>query len=173
MIWGGEDDDTGPVSAMAFKPLATVVEQADARLRDVEGPALEKLVSTLYEERSRKAIGSFGLTQRVQGYWDRSDTEIDLVAVAADDETIRLGTCKRSPDKLVSDLTRFDGHAARFLAASPRFRGWTVEKVAIAPALDADQRRAIAEHGYLAEDLNDLTRGLETPSGSTLAVEER
>ena len=161
----------GPVSAQAFQPLAAVVEQADARLRDVEGPALEKLAATLYEERSRKGIGSFGLTRRVQGYWDRSDTEIDLVAVAEDEKTVRLATCKRSPDSLVADLPRFDGHVGRFLAASPRFHGWTVQKVAIAPALDADHRRAAAARGYLAEDLGDLTRGLDVAHGPSPAAE--
>jgi len=149
-----------PVSAMAFRPLDLVVRQADERLADVEGPALEKLVGTLYEERSRKGVGGFGLTERIQGYWDRADTEIDLVAVGGEDQVLRLVTCKRSPDKLVADLPRFDGHVARFLGASPRFRGWKVEKVAVAPAMDVEVRRRIAERGYLAEDLDDLTRDL-------------
>jgi hypothetical protein len=35
-----------------------------------------------------------------------------------------------------------------------------VEKVAIAPTLDADQRRTATSAGYLAQDLNDLTAGL-------------
>jgi len=149
-----------PVSAMAFRPLDLVVRQADERLADVEGPALEKLVGTLYEERSRKGVGGFGLTERIQGYWDRADTEVDLVAVGGEDKVLRLVTCKRSPDKLVADLPRFDGHVARFLGASPRFRGWKVEKVAVAPAMDVEVRRRIAERGYLAEDLDDLTRDL-------------
>lgn len=152
----------GPVSAMAFKPLEAVVAQADQRLREVEGPAMEKLVATLYEERSRKGVGSFALTQRIQGYWDRSDTEIDMVALAEEDATLRLATCKRSADKMVADLDRFDGHVGRFLAASPRFREWKIEKVAVAPALDAAQRRAIEQKGFIAEDLAELTRGLDT-----------
>jgi hypothetical protein len=150
----------GPVSAMAFRPLALVVEQADERLREVEGLALEKLVATLYEERSRKGIGGFGLTERVQGYWDRSETELDLVALAEEQRTIRLVTCKRSPDKLARDLPAFDGHVARFLASFRRFDGWKVEKVAIAPRLAPEVRRAITERGYLPEDLGDLTAGL-------------
>jgi hypothetical protein len=149
-----------PVSAMAFRPLALVVRQADERLADVEGPALEKLVTTLYEERSRRGVGNFGLTDRIQAYWDRADTEIDVMAFAGEDDVLRLVTCKRSPVKLVADLPRFDGHVARFVTASPEFGGWKIEKVAVAPTLDAEVRRRIADWGYIAEDLNDLTRGL-------------
>jgi hypothetical protein len=149
-----------PLSAMAFRPLDVVVRQADERLAEVEGPALEKLVATLYEERSRKRIGDFGLTERIQGYWDRSDTEIDLVAVAGEDEILRLVTCKRSPEKLVADLPQFDGHVARFVTASPKFGGWKIEKVAVAPSLDPDARRRIEERGYIPEDLNDLAIAL-------------
>ncbi|HEX9049367.1 MAG TPA: hypothetical protein VF841_02430 [Anaeromyxobacter sp.] len=151
---------SSPVSAMAFRPLDVVVRQADERLADVEGPALEKLVATLYEERSRKRVGGFGLTERIRGYWDRADTEIDLVAVAGDDKVLRLVSCKRNPEKLVADLPRFDGHIARFATASPKFGGWKIEKVGIAPSLGADARRRLHERGYIAEDLNELARGL-------------
>jgi AAA+ ATPase superfamily predicted ATPase len=148
------------VSAMAFRPLDVVVRQADERLANVEGPGLEKLVATLYEERSRKSVGHFGLTERIQGYWDRADTEIDLVAVAGDDHVLRLVTCKRSPEKVVADLAAFDGHVTRFVTASPKFGGWKVEKVAVAPVLDKDARQRIEARGYVAEDLADLTQGL-------------
>jgi hypothetical protein len=153
-----------PVSAMAFRPVEAVVRQAEERLREVEGPALEKLVATLYEERSRKGIGDFALSERIKGYWDRSDTDIDLVAVAQDANVVRLVTCKRSPEKLIGDLPRFDGHIQRFLAASPRFASWKIEKVAVAPGLAPSERRAIQERGYLPEDLSDLTSGLAAPN---------
>lgn len=156
-----------PVSAMAFRPLDLVIRQADERLADVEGPALEKLVATLYEERSRKGIGDFRLTDRIQGFWDRADTEIDMVGLAGDDKILRVVTCKRSPEKLVVDLPRFDGHVARFVAAFPKFGGWTVEKVAVAPTLDADTRRRITERGYIPEDLSDLTLGLRQRAKSS------
>jgi hypothetical protein len=156
-----------PVSAMAFRPLDVVVRQADERLAEVEGPALEKLVATLYEERSRKGIGDFRLTERIQGYWDRSDTEIDLVAVAGEDKVLRLVTCKRSAEKLVVDLAQFDGHVGRFVTASPKFGGWKVEKVAVAPSLDAEVRRRVQERGYIAEDLDDLVRGLRERARGT------
>jgi hypothetical protein len=47
-----------PVSAIAFRPLDGLIEEADQRLADVEGAALEKLVGQLYEERSFKASGT-------------------------------------------------------------------------------------------------------------------
>lgn len=149
-----------PVASINFRPVDALVIQADARLADAEGHGLERLVATLYEERSRKGLGDFPLTAAVRGWWDRGDTEVDLVAINEDDRAIRLGSCKRSADRLIADLGRFDGHVARFLQHMPRFQGWEVRKVAVVPHLDADQRRAITAAGYLAEDLRDLTEGL-------------
>ena len=79
----------GPVAAVSFRPVDQPVADADQRLRDVEGRAFEKLVGVLYEERSRKGIGDFPLSERINGYWDRSGTEIDLVALNAPDRVIR------------------------------------------------------------------------------------
>jgi hypothetical protein len=111
-------------------------------------------------------VGSFGLTEKISGYWDRNDTEIDLVAVAGEDKTVRLLSAKRSPEKLVADLHRFDGHCARFLEASGQFKGWKVEKVAVAPKLSAAARKEIEQKGYIAEDLVDLTHGLTEAKAS-------
>jgi hypothetical protein len=60
----------------------------------------------------------------------------------------------------VADLGRFDGHVARFLQAFPRFESWQVEKVAIAPSLTPEARKAIETAGYLPQSLDDLTEGL-------------
>lgn len=149
-----------PVASTSFRPVDLLLEQADVRLADAEGHGLERLVSTLYEERSRKGLGDFPLSHAVRGWWDRGDTEIDLVALDEDDERLRLGSCKRSADKLVKDLGRFDGHVERFLRALPRFESWSIEKLAVAPSLDSAHRRACASAGYLAQDLDDLTEGL-------------
>ncbi len=150
-----------PVSAIAFRPVEQLVQEADQRLEDVEGGALEKLVGQLYEERSRKGIGDFPLTQRIQGYWDRGDTEIDLVAVNETDETIRFGSCKRSPTKLLSDVNNFKGHVARFLETMPRYQKWQVQYVAVVPVLAAEERAVLTRHDVIPQDLNDLTTGLE------------
>jgi uncharacterized protein len=150
-----------PVSAIAFRPVEQLIQEADQRLEDVEGGALEKLTGQLYEERSRKGLGDFPLTQRIQGYWDRADTEIDLVAVNETDECIRLGSCKRSPSKLLSDVNNFKGHVERFLDTMPRYRAWKVQYVGIAPVLDAEQRTILVRHDVIPQDLNDLTLNLE------------
>ncbi len=151
-----------PVASMNFRPIPTLIAQADARLADAEGHGLERLVATLYEERSRKALGDFALTQAIHGWWDRNDTELDLVALDDESKRLRLGTCKRNPDRLIADLSRFDGHVERFLdtRAGRRFADWTVEKVAISPVLDGAQRQAVERAGYLPQDLGDLTEGL-------------
>ncbi len=149
-----------PVSAIAFRPIEELVDEADQRLADVEGASLEKLVGQLYEERSRKGIGDFPITHRVQGFWDKADTEIDLVVVNESTETIRFGSCKRSPAKLISDVNHFKRHVDRFLQTMPKYRGWSRQFVGISPVLDADQRVVLTRHDIFPQDLHDLTRGL-------------
>lgn len=149
-----------PVAATSFRPEAVLVQQADERLHESEGFGFERLVGQLYEERSRKGTGDFALTRRIQGYWDRGDTELDLVALNDDDQVIRFGTCKRSASKLVADLGRYDGHIERFLSAHPQYREWTVEKVALAPVIGEDVRRAVHARGYLTQSLPDLMADL-------------
>lgn len=149
-----------PVASVSFRPIDTLVGIADERLMDAEGNGLERLVATLYEERSRKAVGDFPLTERVRGWWDRSETEVDLVAMNEDGRILRLGSCKRSPGRLVRDLPKFDGHVVRFLDAFPQLKTWKVEKVAIAPSLDPETRAQITSRGYLPQDLTDLIAGL-------------
>jgi AAA+ ATPase superfamily predicted ATPase len=149
-----------PVSAIAFRPLQELVDEADQRLADVEGGSLEKLAGHLYEERSRKGVGDFPITHRVQGFWDKADTEIDLVAINEATETIRFGSCKRSPGKLISDVNNFKKHVARFLQTMPKYQSWSQQFVGISPVLDADQRAMLASHDIIPQDLNDLTLGL-------------
>jgi AAA+ ATPase superfamily predicted ATPase len=150
-----------PVSAIAFRPLNDLIEEADQRLADVEGGALEKLAGHLYEERSRKGIGDFPMTRRVQGFWDKADTEIDLVAVNDAERSIRFGSCKRSPRKLLSDVNNFKQHVERFLRSMPKYQEWTKQYVGIAPLLDAEQRAILNGHAIIPQDLNDLTIGLD------------
>jgi hypothetical protein len=150
-----------PTAAIHFRPLQVLVEQADQRLMTAEGYGLERLVGQLYEERSRLGVGDFPLTSRIEGWWDRRDTEIDLVALDETSQRLRLGSCKRAELALLKDLANFDGHVARFLKAFPRFADWQVEKVAIAPSLTPETRRAIQTAGYLPQSLADLTEGLQ------------
>ncbi len=149
-----------PVSAINFRPEDELVSRADRNLQTSEGHGLERLVGQIYEERSRKGLGDFPLTRRIDGYWDRAGTEIDLVALNEDDRVLRFGTCKRSASRLAPDLGSFDGHIERFVRAHPRYSSWTIEKVAIAPVIDSRQRHEIQGCGYRPQDLMELTEGL-------------
>ena len=149
-----------PVSAMNFRPTALLIDQADKHLQDVEGHGLELLAGQLYEERSRLGIGDFNLTQRIGGYWDRNDTEIDLVALDEDDRVIRFGTCKRNATRLPGDIPLFAGHIERFLEAYPAYRHWRIERVAIAPRIGSDIRSQLGSQDVIAQDLIDLTKDL-------------
>jgi AAA+ ATPase superfamily predicted ATPase len=150
----------GPVSAIAFRPLDQLVLEADQKLAETEGRSLEKLTRQLYEERSRLGIGGFTVTETVQGYWDRSDTEIDLVACNSTTQAIRFISCKRSASKLVADATNLQTHAQRFLAEKNEYRGWKIEYAGVTPRLNQSQREVLAAYGIVAQDLIDLTRDL-------------
>jgi uncharacterized protein len=149
-----------PIQALNFAPVPRLIEQADERLAVVEGHSLEKLVAAIYEERSRKDLGDFPLTSRIQGFWDRAGTEIDLVALSEGDRRIRFGSCKRSAERLVSDIPVLDAHVKRFLAAHPEYSAWKIEKVSIAPTITPETRSTLQAAGHLVQDLNDLTAEL-------------
>ena len=149
-----------PISAIAFRPLEELIDEADERLAETEGGSLEKLAGQLYEERSRKGITDFPLTHRVQGYWDKANTEIDLVAINEATKTIRFGSCKRSSRKLLADTNNFKQHVQRFLETMPQYQSWTRQYVGIAPVLNAEERTMLTSHDITPEDLNDLTVGL-------------
>lgn len=149
-----------PVSASAFRPLETLVAQSDNRLAEVEGYALEDLAAQLYEERSRLGSGDFALSERIRGYWDRSDVEIDLVAVSEDEKAIRFGSCKRQGDKLARSIPALVAAAERFMMSHKAYRGWGVEYVAIAPRITRLQADEIRCQGGIPQSLGDLCRGL-------------
>lgn len=151
-----------PVSALNFRPARELVAQADERLTDAEGFGLERLTGQLYEERSRKGLGDFPLTSRIEGYWDRRGVELDLVAVDENSRRIRFGTCKRSASRLHGDLAACQRNITHFLDAHREYdERWTVEKVAVASVIDPPTRRQIEAEGFIAQDLRDLTRGLQ------------
>jgi hypothetical protein len=145
------------VSALSFRPVRVLLEQADTRLVQVEGHGFERLVGQLYEERSRLGVGDFAMTQRIQGYWDKKDTEIDLVAVNEEARIIRFGTCKRSAAALGVEPASLEGHVGRFLSAHRRYQGWRIEYAACAPRIDKAQRAALEARGVIVQDLRDMT----------------
>lgn len=149
-----------PVSSVAFRPMPELIGQADERLQESEGHALEDLAAQLYEERSRRSLGDFHLSQRIHGYWDRGNVEIDLVAVDEDNRRLRLGTCKRNPARLPAAIHELRRHGERFITAHRRFEGWNIEHVGISPQIPAAVRAELAGLGAIAQDLVDLTAGL-------------
>jgi hypothetical protein len=108
-------------------------------------------------------VGDFELTRQIDGFWDRNDIEIDLVAISDTDRRIRFGTCKRNAERLVPNIASLQEHVKRFLNVHRHYQGYKQELVAIAPRIDADIRRDLAQRGVLAQDLIDLTRW-ETPA---------
>jgi hypothetical protein len=112
------------------------------------------------EERSRRSLGDFALTHRIEGYWDRSDVEIDLVALDDEAGIIRFGTCKRNAERLPASIVELRGHVERFLNAHPKYQTWRQELVAVAPRIDEPLRETIAELGARPQDLVDLTSEL-------------
>ncbi|QHS09397.1 ATP-binding protein [Sinimarinibacterium sp. NLF-5-8] len=149
-----------PVSAVAFRPLSELIQQADDRLQETEGHALEALVAQLYEERSRQGLGDFALTQRINGYWDRSDVEIDLVAIDENNRRIRFGSCKRNPQRLMASLPNLRQYAQRFLDTHRHLSHWQIEYVAIAPSISPTLRRQLQQQQAIPQDLPQLIQGL-------------
>lgn len=105
-------------------------------------------------------IGDFALTQRIDGYWDRKDTEIDLVALDEDHRRIRFASCKRNPGRLPGDMPRLKEHVKTFLNAHRAYADWQIEHAAIAPSIPSALREKLESHGVIPQDLTDLTTEL-------------
>ncbi|MDX2022344.1 MAG: DUF234 domain-containing protein [Deltaproteobacteria bacterium] len=148
-----------PTAAINFRPVGSLVEQALSRLDESEGHGFERLVSSLYQERSRKGLPGFSLTHEISGYWDNEGIELDLVAVDDQNRRIRFANCKRSASKLLPSLEATNRHIERFLALRPH-PGYGVEKVAIAPQVSKELEQNIRKRGWLVEDLARLTADL-------------
>ena len=149
-----------PSTAVAFRPLPGLLRQADERLMDLEGHALEDLVAHIYQERSRLGLGDFELNHRVHGYWDRADVEIDLIAVNEQGRRIRFASCKRQAERLAGSISGLRSSAQSFLAAHPRYADWKIEFAAIAPRMTAANRQTLVDMDVLPQDLIELTQGL-------------
>jgi uncharacterized protein len=145
-----------PISAVSFRPKDDLIADADHRLETAEGHGLERLVASLYEERSRKGLPGFSLTERLRGYWDRRDTEIDFVAFDENRRIVRLCSVKRSADKLLAGERAFLANVERFLEAFQALRDYRVERAMITATLSAPERAELTRRGYHAEDLADL-----------------
>jgi AAA+ ATPase superfamily predicted ATPase len=148
------------VAAVAFRPVDDLVVRSDERLAEVEGHSLERLTRTLYQERSRKAVGDFPLTRAIEGYWDGGEVEIDLVAIDDEGRRVRFVSCKRNPERAVADVGNLESHAAKFLARRKELSGFKVELAITAPRFDAAHRRRITGANVVVHDLEELYRPL-------------
>jgi AAA+ ATPase superfamily predicted ATPase len=162
-----------PVSALHFRPEEQLVAQADEALAQAEGHALEDLAGSLYEEASRCSAAEFPLSERIRGYWDQNEVEIDLVAVSETTRRIRFGTCKRKADKLLSSIAPLRKSAEVFLRHHRRFRDWTVEYCAIAPSIPEEVRSKLEDGGVMPQSLSDLLGALRQASAVRSQKHER
>ncbi len=151
---------SAPVSAVNFSLMDRLLIQANEKLRIQEGYSLEKLAGVLYAERSRKGIGDFQLTHQISGYWDRSNVEIDLIALDADSKKIRFGSCKRSGLEHLGSAQGFIDHANRFLKEFPEYQNWTIQYVAISPEIPSETGARLRLLGIEPQDFSALFNGL-------------
>jgi AAA+ ATPase superfamily predicted ATPase len=145
-----------PSSAISFSPVSGLVSQADDRLKKMEGFALEKLVASVQEERSRRALGDFQLSERISGYWDRSGAEIDIVGVDRANKKVRFTTCKRNESELNASLVGLRTSAAKFLQAQPAYADWKIEYGAVSPEIPPSLRRHLTNQGIVPDDFDSL-----------------
>jgi uncharacterized protein len=154
------------VQLARIRPIDEAVERADVALQSHEGYTFEKLVRNVLEECSRKKVGDISLTKLVRGYWnkaDRSDIEIDIVAMNEEAKILRLGSCKRSATKHNAEsLYSFNEHVDRFLETKvgKRFSGWKIERAVYSPSYSQEQRTRLIEMGYICTDMNDFEKWL-------------
>ncbi|HRZ42500.1 MAG TPA: ATP-binding protein [Bacteroidales bacterium] len=149
-----------PVSAVNFRPVDGLVEMADRDLMTTEGFGFEKMVGNIYEELSRKNKGDFPLTHRIAGYWDRKDTEIDLIAISDLSKTIRFGSCKRNESKLEKSLPNLHKSADTFIKAHRQFADYKQEYLMISPEISNDTRHRLQQNGLIVQSLRDLLQEL-------------
>jgi hypothetical protein len=145
-----------PVSAINFRPADQLIDQADRLLADAEEFALEELAGRIYEERSRKGLGDFPLSHRIDGYWDRSGVELDLVAISESTKRIRFGTCKRNSRNLLSSLDSLFAGSKTFLLHNKQFADWHIEYCGIAPRISNEIAHKLKEANIMPESLEDM-----------------
>ena len=150
--------------AARIQPAARVAERLAPRLRTLEGHAFERMVRAAAEEVSRTG-GSFTVTDRVRGYWNRPRTgdasvEIDFVAWNEHDRVVRFGSCKRSSAQHDShSLKAFRAHVERFVAsAGRRFATWRRELALFSPQFASERRADLEADGWTCLDLLDFQR---------------
>ena len=154
--------------AARIEPSSRVAERMLPRLSTLEGHAFERMVRDASEEASRAGDTDFPMTDRASGYWNRAQktpgsVEIDLVAWNDEEQRVRFGSCKRSPERHNrTSLQEFRGHVDRFLSTKEgsRFRDWHRELALFSPRFPAEQRVALEADDWVCRDLVDFRRML-------------
>ena len=154
--------------AARIEPSNRVAERMLPRLSTLEGHAFERMVRDASEEASRAGDTDFPITDRASGYWNRAQktpgsVEIDFVAWNDQEQRVRFGSCKRSPERHDRmSLRTFRGHVDRFLSTKEgsRFRDWHRELALFSPRFPAEHRAALEADGWVCRDLVDFRRML-------------
>jgi hypothetical protein len=76
------------------------------------------------------------------------------------DGRIRFGSCKQSPSRLLTEITNFKNHVARFLNENRTYQKWKVEYVGIAPRLTKDEQKVLTRADIIPQPLNEMISGL-------------
>ena len=151
----------GGSAARQFRPVPQLIAEADERLHELEGTAFEKLVATLYRERSRKGLPGFALTRQIR-----------RVLGPGRHRNRSRGRQRAGPRDSVRLLA--NGPRRSWRRTCPTSRGmWSGSSlrrkntpagpssvVGLAPAIGPEHRTVLERHGVLPQDLRDLAAGL-------------
>ncbi|NJL24083.1 MAG: DUF234 domain-containing protein [Calothrix sp. SM1_5_4] len=151
------------IKAARVIPMDKAISACSTQLEKIEGFALEKMVRLMIEELSRLGLGPIHLTDQVRGYWNRSqdserEIEIDFIGLNENERRIFFGSCKRSPERHLSDHKRFHGHVDRFLATREgrAYADWSRKLLAFSPSFDQETRTRLESAGLEVFGLDRL-----------------
>lgn len=143
-----------PVQAQNFMPKKELIHQADEALEVLEGYALEEMTAQLIEELSRKGVSGFELNYRVQGFWDRMNREIDLIAVMK--KEVWFISCKRNPDKQLGCIDDLKSNAEYFTKTFSELAHLETKWVCVSPDFNKGNRKKIESTGAFALSIAEL-----------------
>ncbi len=147
-----------PVQAQNFRVKEDLIKQANEALETIEGHSLELMTAQLFQELSRKGVKGYDLQYQVQGYWDRMNREIDLIALMKNE--IWFVSCKRNPEKQFSVMPELFANATFFMENHKQFQELNRVYVCISPYFNLEQRTKIHDMGGKAISISELVQEL-------------
>lgn len=147
-----------PVQAQNFRVKEDLIKQANEALETIEGHSLELMTAQLFQELSRKGVKGYDLQYQVQGYWDRMNREIDLIALMKNE--IWFVSCKRNPEKQFSVMPELFANATFFMENHKQFQELNRVYVFISPLFNLEQRTKIHNMGGKAISISELVQEL-------------